>query len=64
MRVLILTRSRACQMKRFFYLNVLQMFYKLIQNSKMCTRLWVRAKIFCCDRNGALSKKWHCYRKN
>jgi uncharacterized membrane protein len=24
MRVLILTRSRACQMKRFFYLNVLQ----------------------------------------
>jgi hypothetical protein len=64
MRVLILTRSRACQMKRFFYLNVLQMFYKLIQNSKMCTRLWVRAKIFCFDRNGALSKKWHCYRKN
>jgi hypothetical protein len=29
----------------------------------MNTRLWVRVKIFCCDRNGALSKKLHCYRK-
>jgi hypothetical protein len=27
------------------------------------TRLLVRAKIFCCNRNGALSKKLHCYRK-
>jgi hypothetical protein len=31
---------------------------------KMYTRLWVRAKIFCYDRNGASSKKLHCYRKN
>jgi hypothetical protein len=30
---------------------------------KMYTRLWVRVKTFCCDRNGALSKKLHCYRK-
>jgi hypothetical protein len=30
----------------------------------MYTRLWVRANIFCYDRNRALSKKLHCYRKN
>jgi hypothetical protein len=30
----------------------------------MYTRLWVGAKIFCCDTNGTFSKKLHCYRKN
>jgi hypothetical protein len=29
----------------------------------MYTRLWVRVKIFCCDRNGALSKKLHGCKK-
>jgi hypothetical protein len=30
----------------------------------MYTHLWVRAKIFYCDGNGALSKKLHYFRKN
>jgi hypothetical protein len=37
--------------------------YKFMWNKlaiTMYTRLWVRAKIFCCDGNGTL----YCYRKN
>jgi hypothetical protein len=29
----------------------------------MYTRLWVKAKTFCCGTNEALPKKLHCYRK-
>jgi hypothetical protein len=56
-------------MKRFYFLNFLRKnvtYGFKIWNQlaiKIYTRLWVRAKIFCCYRNGALSEKLHCYRK-
>jgi hypothetical protein len=34
-------------------------FMHLFQKHPVYARLWVRAKIFCCDRNGAFSRKLH-----